>query len=181
VAGDGGVGAPTIRLWDLKAPDPTSSQQVLQRHKGPVRSLAFSGDGHRLVTGANDGLALVWDLTAADPSAHPRSLAGGGGTSLVVRTVAISGNGRYVVTGSWEPDYAARIWDLSAPASSSSPIALTFQGRLFDVAISPDGRWVAAGSWDFTTQLLDLTKPGAKPFVLQGNRGCDNHWNEKLR
>jgi WD40 repeat protein len=161
----GGVRDPTIRLWDLKAPDPTRSPQVLRGHRGPVRSLAFSADGHRLVTGANDGLALVWDFTAVDPSASPRSLAGGGGTSIV-HTVAISRDGRYVVTGSWEPDYAARIWDLSAPASSSSPITLTFKGRLDEVAFSLDGRWVAAGSWDFTTQLLDLTKPGAKPFVL---------------
>ena len=89
-----GVGDPTIKLWDLKAPDPTSSPHVLRRHRGPVRSLAFSADGHRLVTGANDGLALVWDLNAAVPSANPKSLEGGGGTSLV-RTVAISSDGRY--------------------------------------------------------------------------------------
>ena len=67
------------------------------------------------------------------------------------------------------PTTTARIWDLSAPASSSSPITLTFKGRLYEVAFSADGRWVAAGSWDFTTQLLDLTKPGAKPFVFQGH------------
>jgi WD40 repeat protein len=164
----GGVGDPTIRLWDLKASDPTSHPQVLSGHRGPVRSLAFSEDSKRLVTGANDGLALVWDLTAVNPSANPRRLAGGGGTSIV-RTVAISSDGRYVATGSWEPDYAARIWDLSAPIASSRPITLTFKGRLFDVAFSPDGRWVAAGSWDFTSQLLDLSKPGTKPFVLKGH------------
>jgi WD40 repeat protein len=179
----GGVANPTIMMWDLKAPNPTTSPRVLGRHRGPVRDMAFSADGRRLVTGANDGLALVWDLTASNPSANPRILAGGGGTSIV-RTVAISRNSRYVVTGSWEPDYAARIWDLSAPVSSSSTITLPFKGRLFDVAFSPDGRWVAAGSWDFTTQLLDLTKPGAKPFVLQGHTARtlsvafspDNRW-----
>ena len=37
------------------------------------------------------------------------------------------------------------------------------------MAFSPDGRWAAAGSWDKTTQLLDLAKPGAKPFVLEGH------------
>jgi WD40 repeat protein len=60
---------------------------------------------------------------------------------------------------------------LSSPFSSSNPIKLIFSGRVFDVAISPDGRWVAAGSWDLATQtqLLDLTKPGAKPFVLKGH------------
>jgi WD40 repeat protein len=164
----GGVDDPTIRLWDLKTPDPTSNPKELGRHGGPVRSLAFSADGNRLVTGANDGVALVWNSDAADPSASPRSLAGGGGTSIV-NTVAISRDGRYVVTGSWEPDHAARIWDLSAPDSPSNPITLSFEGRLDEVAFSTDGRWVAAGSWDFTTQLLDLTEPDAKPFVLRGH------------
>jgi WD40 repeat protein len=159
-----GVRNPTINLWDLSAADPTSSPKVLRGHRGPVRSLAISADGHRLVSGARDGLALVWDLTAENPAANVLRLAGGD-----VRAVAISGDGRYVITGSWEPDYAARIWDLSQPASLSRPITLSFTDRLFDVALSPDGRWAAAASCDQTTQLLDLTKPGVKPAVLQGH------------
>ena len=159
----GGWGDPTVRLWDLKSPNPQSDPHLLQGHKAPVRSLAFSADGRRLVSGARDGFALVWDLTA-DPPPSPKRLAGGD-----IRAVAIGADGRHVVTGSWEPDYDARVWDLSSPVSSSNPIKLTFVGRVFDVAISPDGRWVAAGSWDSTTQLLDLSKPGAKPFVLKGH------------
>jgi WD40 repeat protein len=121
-----------------------------------------------MVSGANDGSAIVWDLTARDPEATAQNLKGGGGTSIV-RAVAISADGRYVVTGSWEPDFAARIWDLSVPDPSSNPIKLAFNGRVFDVAFSPDGHWVAAASWDLTTQLLDLTKPNAKPIVLRGH------------
>jgi WD40 repeat protein len=162
-----GVRDPTVRLWDLKSSNPESDRRVLQGHTGPVRSLAFSADGHRLVSGARDGLALVWDLIADPPPSPPPSpkrLAGGD-----IKPVAISADGRYVVTGSWEPDNDARIWDLSSPVSTSNPIKLTFAGRVFDVAISPDGRWVAAGSWDQTTKLLDLSKPGAKAFVLKGH------------
>jgi WD40 repeat protein len=133
-----------------------------------VRSIAISADGRRMVSGANDGSAIVWDLTARDPEATAQNLKGGGGTSIV-RAVAISADGRYVVTGSWEPDFAARIWDLSVPDPSSNPIKLAFNGRVFDVAFSPDGHWVAAASWDLTTQLLDLTKPNAKPIVLRGH------------
>jgi len=163
-----GVANPTINLWDLKAPDPTRSPRVLGRHSGPVRSLAISSDGRRLVSGANDGYAFVWDVTAANPSASILRLPGGDGRSIV-HSVAISDNGRYVITGSWEPDFAARIWDLSQPASLSRPITLNFKARVDEVAFSPDGRWAAAGSWDKTTQLLDLAKPGAKPFVLEGH------------
>ena len=157
-----GVRDPTIKLWDLQASDPTSAPRLLHGHTTPVRSLAISADGHRLVTGARrnpflgarDRSVFVWDLSAADPSRSPIALAGGD-----VRAVAISADGRYVVTGSWEPDFDARIWDLSPQPSFKRPIRLTFKDRVYDVAISPDARWVAVGSWDFTTQLLDLTQP----------------------
>jgi WD40 repeat protein len=162
----GGWDDGTVRLWDLKAPDPTANPKVLAKHGRPLRSLAFSQDGHRLVTGANESSALVWDLSKVDSASDPIRLEGGGG---IVNTVAISHDGRYVVTGSWEPDHAARIWDLSSPLSSSNPIKLTFKDRLDEVAISPDNRWVAAGSWDQTTQLLDMKKPGSKPFLLHGH------------
>jgi WD40 repeat protein len=135
------------------------------------------------VSGAQDVLARVWDLTAPDPSANPKTLPGGAGTSII-RTVAISPNGRYVLTGSWETDYAARIWDLSLPDPTSNPVKLSFKNRLFDSAFSADGRWAAATSWDQTTQLLDLSRPGAAPFVLKGHTGRnlslafspDNRW-----
>jgi WD40 repeat protein len=164
----GGVRDPTIRLWDLTAPDPTSSYQELRGHRGPVRSLAFSADGHRLVSGAGDGYAFVWDLTATGSSSNRLPLAGGD-----VRAVAISADGRYVVTGNWGPDSdpraEARIWDLSSPTSFKNPLRLHFNNRVFDVAISPDARWVAAGSWDQTTQLLDLTQPESVPITLRGH------------
>jgi WD40 repeat protein len=164
-----GAGDPTIKLWDLQAPDPTASPRLLRGHTTPVRSLAISADGRRLVTGARSyretkDTAIVWDLTAADPSTNRIAFAGGD-----VRAVAISADGRYVVTGSWEPDYDARIWDLSAQPSFKSPIRLTFKDRVYDVAISPDARWVAVGSWDHTTQLLDLTRPNSGPITLRGH------------
>jgi WD40 repeat protein len=179
----GGWTEATIKLWDLTSPDPETRPIVLRGHRGPIRSLAFSADGHRLVSGANDTLTLVWDLTAPNLSAKPQILPGGGGTSIV-RTVAISRDGRYVLTGSWEPDFAARVWDLSLPDPASKPIKLSFKGRVFDSAFSANGRWAAAGSWDQTAQLLDLTKSGAKPFVLQGHTARtlsvafspDNRW-----
>lgn len=173
----------SVRLWDLSSAEPEAKPIVLGRHDGPIRSLAFSKDGRRLVSGANDGLALVWDLTGPNLFAKPRILGGGGGTSIV-RTVAISNDGRYVLTGSWEPDYAARIWDLALPDPASKPIQLNFKNRVFESAFSADGRWAAAVSWDQTAQLFDLTKPDNKPFVLRGHKARtlslafspDNRW-----
>jgi len=164
---------PTIKLWDLKAADPTSAPRLLPGHATPVRSLAISADGHRLVAGGakgdpNDRSVFVWDLSAAHPWRNPIALAGGD-----VRTVAISADGRYVVAGNWgtdsDPRAEARIWDLSSPTSFKGPLRLHFNNRVYDVAISPDARWVAAGSWDQTTQLLDLTQPNSDPITLRGH------------
>jgi WD40 repeat protein len=156
-----GVEDPGIKMWDLTAPDPTSAPRQFSGHTEPVRSLAISANGRWLVSGGNDG-AILWDLTAADPQASARHLG-----SELVRSVAVSEDGRYVATGTWEPDLAVHIWDLSRP--DAEPRKLAFAGRLFDVRFSPDGRWLAAASWDLTAQLLDLVKPDARPFVLKGH------------
>jgi WD40 repeat protein len=163
----GGYYDGTVKLWDLTSPDPSARPTILHGHSGSILSLAFSANSHWLVSGAHDTIARVWDLTASNPAAKPKALPGGNGTSII-RTVAISPNGRYVLTGSWEPDFAARIWDMSLPDPASNPIKLSFNGRVFGSAFSADGRWAAAIGWDYATQLFNLTKPGAKPFVLPG-------------
>jgi WD40 repeat protein len=122
---------------------------------------------------------VVWDLAADGSAANRTTLPSGD-----VKSVAISADGRYIVTGSWEPDYDAKIWDMTASAAPRKPVRLAFTGRVFDVAISADSRWAAAGSWDSTTQLFDLTKPDGKPFILRGHTARtlsvafspDNHW-----
>ena len=181
----GGVDDPTIRLWDLNAPDPTRSPQVLRGHRGPVRSLAVSADSRRLVSGANDGLALVWDLTCCRPVSESA-------------TLGRRRRHKYRPHSRHQPRRSLRCHRklgtrLRCPylgfvpdrtVVNSPHVKLTFKGRVFDAAFSADGRWVAAGSWDETTQLLNLREPGAKPIVLQGHTARtlsvafspDNQW-----
>jgi WD40 repeat protein len=178
----GGFSDGSIRLWDVKAPNPAAKPVVLRSHRY-IRSLDFSAD-RRLVSGARDGTAQVLDLTDNGQAEKRTPLVSGD-----VKSVAISPDGRFVVAGSWAPDNViegndARIWDLSSPATPKNLAVLSFQNRVFDVDISADSRWAAAGSWDGTSQLLDLTKGDAKPFTLSGHTGRmitiafspDNRW-----
>ena len=67
----GGRGAGQV--WDASTGDPISPPLP---HGGDVTRVAFSPDGHRLVTGGLDGKARVWKLEAdSRPLADLRSLA----------------------------------------------------------------------------------------------------------
>jgi WD40 repeat protein len=180
----GGLRDGSVRLWDVKASDPTAKPLVLHGHRSVIRSLDFSVDGPRLVSGARDGTAIVWDLKASGEAANRTTLPGGD-----VKSVAISASGRFVITGAWAPDNDpngndAGIWDLTSPTAPKSLARFAFANRVFDVDTSRDSRWAAAGSWDSTIQLFNLTKADAKPFTLSGHTGRtisvafspDNHW-----
>jgi hypothetical protein len=102
-----------------------------------------------------------------------------------IKTVAISPDNRWLVTGSL--DKTARLWDLSAKDPAANSIVLHgHEGPLWAVAISPDNRWVVTGSFDNTARLWDLSAkdPAASPVVLRGHEGGvmavaispDNRW-----
>jgi WD40 repeat protein len=66
----GGDGAGRVRVWRL------SDGQLLKEfagHRGPVRALAFAARAATLVSGGQDGTAVVWDLegAVAEPPAGP--------------------------------------------------------------------------------------------------------------
>ncbi len=48
----------TVRIWDDRH---VAQLTVLYGHKGPVWSVAWSSDGHRLATASEDHTARVWD------------------------------------------------------------------------------------------------------------------------
>jgi WD40 repeat protein len=51
----------SVRLWDPATGD---ERARLVGHLGPVRAVAFAGDGGRLYTGGDDGMAVGWDVAA---------------------------------------------------------------------------------------------------------------------
>jgi len=159
-----------VRLWSLAEGKVGTILAEWQAHENnAVRQIDVSADGQRLATcGNTDGLARVWFLGGNLLPPQSVNFNAGGGRTGTIRTVAISADGTRLITGSWENDYAARIWNLADP--SQAPVELQFKNRVFDVAFSPDGRWAAAGSWDDTVGLFDLKTPAQKPTLLTGFR-----------
>jgi WD40 repeat protein len=82
-----------------------------------------------------------------------------------VRAVAVTPDGRHVVSGS--EDKTLRVWDLATGETKA-----TLQGHTYlacAVAITPDGRHVVSGSDDNTLRVWDL-KDGKEilTFTLDG-------------
>ena len=48
-----------IRVWDVSSEKEAAS---IRGYRGEVRSLPFSPDGNRLISGMDDTSVLVWDL-----------------------------------------------------------------------------------------------------------------------
>jgi WD40 repeat protein len=102
-------------------------------HTRPVRAIAFSRDGTRIATGAEDGSARLWD--AGSGATTRAAVCVFRGHEGAVETVLFSPDGRRVVTAS--RDDTVRIWDVESgqdlctlPAPGDFPRA---------VALSPDG------------------------------------------
>jgi eukaryotic-like serine/threonine-protein kinase len=157
-AGDlGRAGPSSVRVWDLTAGNPASTEKVLRGHAGGVLSVAFSLDGQWLATGSKDEIRL-WDLTARNPSDSSRTMPVEKGRVL---SLAFSPNGRSIFAridggGKSRPvaprEFVAssrlisQVFDVGAarlaPRRRLLGVYEEANGIMFDEAFSPDSRWL---------------------------------------
>jgi RNA polymerase sigma factor (sigma-70 family) len=103
-----------------------------------VHALAFSPDGRELVSGGNDGAAILWDLASAAPRARLR------GHTDRVNAVAFAPDGGHAASAG--ADRVIRVWDAATGTLSR---ALTGHATaVWCLAFAPDGTALASGSDD---------------------------------
>jgi len=128
---------------------------------GLIDGLAFTPDGTRLVTGADDGTVRLWDLQTG--KAVHRFDDGGVGFD----SVTVTNDGRYVIAGS--NDQTIICWDLE-----TGDKVLTIQADVpvtHRLALSPDNQFILSGggdqAWkaigDYDLHLWKLPQPPAPP------------------
>jgi WD40 repeat protein len=138
----------------------TAQQAVLIGHDHSVRSVSFSPDGTRIVSGSFDNTVRVWD---AQSGAELLRLRGHGDRVTEVR---YSPDGTRIVSGAY--DRTVRVWD----ALSGAELLCLYghEGRVSCVNYSPDGTRVVSGGADCVLRVWDA-QSGAELLCLRGHDG----------
>lgn len=127
---------PAIIVFDLEA---RKVSHTLLGHDGPIRSLAFSADGLRLVSGSADKSARIWDL---GDSKFPE-LTRFNGHAGEVTAVAFNSNAQQVISGAadktlklWNAADAVEIKDF--PGHAGAIVGVAFDAANQPVSASAD-------------------------------------------
>jgi WD40 repeat protein len=141
-------------------------RHMLVGHRGPVTSVAITGDGRRLASASNDGSVHVWDaasgLIVAVLSGHKGS----------VNAVAFSSDGKSLATAG--EDGTVRLWDVPATKdfieqAKARQVLSGHVGAILAVTFL-SGPALASSGADKSVILWDLTK-GEKRQILKEHAG----------
>ena len=137
----------TVRVWDVGKREQTQAfrpEGAASEDPRIVQAIAYSPDDSLLAV-AGEGVSV--DLWRASDRTKTGSLPGHTDT---VNTLAWSGNGKLLVTGS--TDRTAIVYDLT---TNKVRHTLKHPGAVFAVAMTRDGKTIATGGFDKVVRLWD--------------------------
>ncbi len=141
---------------DIRAAD--TQLAVLPGHHNGVITAAYSPDGTRIVTAADDATVRTWE---ARTGAHLAVLSGHGDR---VNSATYSPDGARIVSAS--RDRTARIWD--ARTGEQLAVLSGHDDVVESAAYSPDGTQIVTASADKSARIWDA-RTGAQLAVLSGH------------
>ncbi|CAD5218204.1 unnamed protein product [Bursaphelenchus okinawaensis] len=149
----------------------------LEGHNGAITQLATSpSNPNTLISSSRDKSVLVWDLQQyGDEIVGGRPLKSLLGHGHFVSDVALSHDGHFALTGSW--DRTLRLWDLNTGKTSRQFIAHTKD--VLSVAFSADNRQIVSGGRDRTIRLWN-TLAQCKLTLSEKDEG-HSHWVSSVR
>jgi WD40 repeat protein/serine/threonine protein kinase len=160
----------TIKPFDFanlldERPQETQKFTALDGHTAAVRSVAFSADGKRLVSGGNDNCVRVWDVATHTLLKTLRGHAG-----WVRAAQFVDGAGGRVVSGSH--DRRALLWDVERYEEQRVIGHRVLQGHSDAVLAAEfsadDARLVTAGR-DHTARLWDVEHGTTLGQLVEGH------------
>jgi len=154
-----------LNLWDLRGDRPAATSHVLLGHEKPVDSLFVSADGQLLFSAGWDGTIRVWKPGSPHPAMPVAVLRGHEGNP---RISALSSDNRWLVSQAKD---GGRLWDLTAPDQTLSPLTLPGPRKMTDFQCFFDPhetRLVVCGRYTPVVLLWDLQ--GSFPAVSELGR-----------
>ncbi|RXW12284.1 hypothetical protein EST38_g13570 [Candolleomyces aberdarensis] len=154
----------TIRSWDQGEPELelnvkyqllSRTVDILQGKSGSIKLRKWGYIGTHLVELLKSGSDEDRRVVEGFQQQYTRDincLSELQGHTNTVRAVAISPDGKRIVSGSW--DNTIRIWDMEKGAQVGEPL-LGHGEAIYSVAISPDGKLIVSGSDDKTIRIWD--------------------------
>ncbi|KAH9480194.1 Vegetative incompatibility protein HET-E-1 [Psilocybe cubensis] len=131
-----------------------------------VYSVAFSRDGHYIVTGASNSTICRWDTTTGRMVGEPLTRHTG-----PVNTLKLSPDGQLMASGSG--DGTICIWNASSWELERGPLQGHTQD-VYSVEFSPDGQWLISGSEDATILIWNVTTGAIHQGPFTGHSKCIN-------
>ena len=130
-------------------------------------------DGKRIVSGAG-GLGIPGEVKVWDAATGQNLLTLTGHTDGV-HGVAVSPDGKRIVSGSW--DNTVKVWDADTGRNLS-----TLKGHTSGVtcvAVSPDGKRLVSGGWDNIVKVWDVATGQNLLTLNRHGRHCEQRGGER--
>jgi WD40 repeat protein/tRNA A-37 threonylcarbamoyl transferase component Bud32 len=138
----------TVNIWNTSTWS-DAEPEILQGHASTVHCVAFSPDGQRLVSGAEDDLALVWPAQVKRlPKEIPRLLRG---PTWGDRTPGLAFSPDSRLFAGTAADGKVKVW-----RTDTIDCVATFPADARTVAFSPDGKSVLGEGYDGIVQRWKL-------------------------
>jgi len=144
----------------------------LRGHGGWVTAITTSLEVEdRVLSASRDRTIIVWKLTPGDASESNLAAYGHAdrrlrGHSHFVQDVAISSDGQFCLSGSW--DGTLRLWDLTTGETTRRFVGHTKD--VLSVAFSADNRQIVSGSRDRTINLWNTLGQLKYPITEDGHQ-----------
>jgi WD40 repeat protein len=150
----GGRDEDAVKIWDAK----TGKLFKTLKHHWPVRSLAWTSDGKKLISGSV--LINIFDTVTWQQIAVLR------GHTDFVKAISLSGNERFLASAS--NDKIAHLWNLDTNLPIGPP--LQHEDGLWCAALSPDGKVLVTGCRNhklYTWDVHAILKKAGFEYLLQ--------------